>query len=90
MSERQKGAPRPDEAPSTGVGRSRHHLVTDATGIPLAVTLTGGNCVERAFAHLHWFRRLRIRWEIRDDIHEALLTLGCSIICWGRLKNHHA
>jgi hypothetical protein len=24
-------------------------------------------------AHLHWFRRLRIRWEIRDDIHEAFL-----------------
>jgi hypothetical protein len=41
-------------------------------------------------SHLHWFRRLRIRWEIRDDIHEALLTLGCSIICWRRLKNHHA
>jgi hypothetical protein len=33
--------------------------------------------VERAFAHLHWLRRLRIRWEIRDDIHEAFLTLGC-------------
>ncbi|MFD9322388.1 hypothetical protein ACFWDQ_32870 [Streptomyces sp. NPDC060053] len=26
--------------------------------------------VERAFAHVQWFRRLRIRWEIRDDIHE--------------------
>ncbi|MFE9881730.1 transposase [Streptomyces sp. NPDC005784] len=24
--------------------------------------------VERTFAHLHWFCRLRIRWEIRDDI----------------------
>jgi transposase len=32
--------------------------------------------VEAAFALLHWFRRLRIRWEIRDDIHEAFLTLG--------------
>ncbi|GGW98221.1 hypothetical protein [Streptomyces lomondensis] len=41
--------------------------------------------VERAFAHLHWFRRLRIRWEIRDDIHEAFLTLGCVLICWRRL-----
>jgi hypothetical protein len=30
--------------------------------------------VARAFAHLHWFRRLRIRWEIRDDIHEAFLS----------------
>jgi transposase len=38
--------------------------------------------VEAAFALLHWFRRLRIRWEIRDDIHEAFLTLGCAIICW--------
>ncbi|MGX1887815.1 IS5/IS1182 family transposase, partial [Streptomyces sp. NPDC055287] len=43
--------------------------------------------VERAFAHLHWFRRLRIRWEIRDDIHEAFLTLGCALICWRRLKS---
>jgi hypothetical protein len=44
--------------------------------------------VEQAIALLHWFRRLRIRWEIRDDIHEALLTLGCAIICWPRLKIH--
>jgi transposase len=133
-------------------------LITDATGIPLAVTLTGGNrndvtqliplleavppvrgkrgrprrrpdavlgdrgydhdkyrrlvrklgvkpviarrgtehgsglgtqrwVVERAFAHLHWFRRPRIRWEIRDGIHEAFLTLGCALICWRRLKS---
>lgn len=34
----------------------------------------------RAFAHLHWFRRLRIRWEIRDDIHEAFLALGCALM----------
>lgn len=131
-------------------------MVTDATGIPLAVTLTGGNrddvtqlvplleavpsvrgkrgpprrrpdvvladrvydhdkyrrlvwelgvkpviahrraehgsglgtrrwVVERAFADLHWFRRLRIRWEIRDDIHEAFLKLACCIISWRRL-----
>lgn len=133
---------------------SKHHLITDATGIPLAVTLTGGNrndvtqliplleavppvrgkrgrprrrpdlvlgdrgydkyrrlvralgvtpviarrgtehgsglgtqrwVVERAFAHLHWFRRLRIRWEIRDDIHQAFLALACALICWRRL-----
>ncbi|MET9507824.1 transposase [Streptomyces flavidovirens] len=43
--------------------------------------------VERAFAHLHWFRRLRILWEMRDDIHEAFLTLGCALICWRRLKS---
>jgi hypothetical protein len=33
------------------------------------------------------FRRLRIRWEIRDDIHEAFLSLACGIICWRRLVN---
>jgi transposase len=36
-------------------------------------------------ALLHWFRRLRVRWEIRDDIHEAFLSLACGIICWWRL-----
>ena len=35
----------------------------------------------------NWFRRLRIRWEIRDDIHEAFLSLACAIICWRRLRN---
>ncbi|MFD9099017.1 transposase, partial [Streptomyces collinus] len=29
--------------------------------------------VERTIAWLHGFRRLRIRWERRDDIHEARL-----------------
>jgi transposase len=37
-------------------------------------------------ALLHWFRRLRIRREIRDDIHDAFVTLGCAIICWRRLQ----
>jgi transposase len=43
--------------------------------------------VEQSFALLHWFRRLRTRWEIRDDIHEAFLKLACAIICWRRLRN---
>lgn len=42
---------------------------------------------ERVFALLHHFRRLRIRWEIRDDIHEALLSLGGVLICWRRLAS---
>ena len=41
--------------------------------------------IEQSIALLHWFRRLRIRWEIRDDIHEAFLSLACAIICWRRL-----
>lgn len=43
--------------------------------------------MERAFAHLHWYRRLRVRWEIRDDVHEAFLTLGCALIRRRRLKS---
>ena len=43
--------------------------------------------VEQRFALLHWFRRLRIRWEIRDDLHEAFLSLACGIICWRRLRD---
>jgi transposase len=43
--------------------------------------------VEQTFALLHWFRRLRIRWEIRDDIHEAFLRLACAIICYRRLAS---
>ncbi|MFJ5035203.1 IS5 family transposase [Streptomyces sp. NPDC088560] len=150
-----KTGPSPVDRARTG---SKHHLITEAHGIPLAVSLTGGNrndvtqlipliqavppvrgrrgrprrrpdtlyadrgydhdkyrrqvravgitpviarrgtehgsglgvhrwVVEQSFVLLHWFRRLRIRWEIRDDIHEAFLSLACSIICWRRLRN---
>ena len=41
--------------------------------------------VEQTVALLHWFRRLRIRWEVRDDIHEAFLSIACSLICYRRL-----
>ncbi|MEN3611536.1 hypothetical protein AAH979_18495 [Plantactinospora sp. ZYX-F-223] len=41
---------------------------------------------EQMIALLHWLRRLLIRWEIRDDIHEAFLALACAIICWRRLR----
>lgn len=37
--------------------------------------------VERTFAWLNQFRRLRIRYERRDDIHMAFLVLGCALIC---------
>jgi hypothetical protein len=37
--------------------------------------------VERTIAWLHQHRRLRIPYELRDDIHEAFLAIGCSLIC---------
>jgi len=136
---------------------SKHHLITDAHGTPLAVTATGGNrhdvtqllplldaiprirgrtgrprhrpqrlyadrgydydkyrrllwrrgikpviarrgvphgsglgvtrwVVERTNAWIHGFRRLRIRYEIRDDIHEAFLKLACCVITYRRVS----
>jgi transposase len=43
--------------------------------------------VERTIAWLHQFRRLRVRFERRADIHEALLKLGCCLICWRFVKS---
>jgi len=37
--------------------------------------------VERTFAWLHNFRRLRVRYEKRADIHQALLKLASAVIC---------
>ncbi|MEU1576299.1 IS5 family transposase [Streptomyces collinus] len=143
-----KSGPSPVDRARPG---SKHHVLTDGQGIPLAVSLTGGNrndvtqllplldkvpavagvvgrprrrpdalladrgydhdkyrrlvrargiapviaergkehgsglgvfrwVVERTIAWLHGFRRLRIRWERRDDIHEAFLGLATCVI----------
>jgi len=135
-----------------GENGSKHHLIVDAEGIPLAVKVTGGHrhdvtqliplvdslppiagkvgrpirrpkevfadraydsdphrdqlrargiepmiaerntehgsglgifrwVVERTISWLHQFRRLRIRYERRADIHMAFPTLGCILIC---------
>jgi transposase len=142
--------------PGRGRLGSKHHLITDAGGIPLAVILTGGNrndvtqllplidaippirgrrgrpkrrprqefadrgynhdkyrrllrhrhitpkiarrgaphgsglgklrwVVERTFSWLHNFRRLRTRYERRADIHQAMISVACSVICLRRL-----
>ncbi|MFJ4803903.1 transposase [Streptomyces murinus] len=42
--------------------------------------------VERAFAWLHQFKRLRTRYEHRADLHQGLLDLDCSLICLRRLR----
>lgn len=42
--------------------------------------------IERTFAWLNQFRRLRVRYEKRSDIHQAFLSLGCALICWHFLK----
>jgi transposase len=42
--------------------------------------------VERTFAWINRFRRLTIRYERREDIHYALTSLACSLICLNRLR----
>lgn len=148
--------PSPVDRARTG---SKHHLITDSAGVPLAISLTGGNrndvtqllplvggiepvrgkvgrprqrvdrlladrgydhdkyrrelrrrgvkpiiarrqsehgsglgterwVVERTFAWLHNFRRLRTRYERRAELHLAFMQLGCAVVCqraqaWG-------
>jgi transposase len=43
--------------------------------------------VERSLSWLHQYRRLRVRYERRPDIHEAFLTLGRALICWKQLQH---
>jgi transposase len=43
--------------------------------------------IERSFSWLHQFRRLRTRYERDPEMHEAIIHLGCAIICWRRLTS---
>ncbi|MDG4790217.1 IS5 family transposase [Micromonospora sp. WMMD1102] len=145
-----KSGPSPVDRARPG---SKHHVLTEGAGIPLAVSLTGGNrhdvtellplidkippvrsrrgrprrrpdqlfgdraydhdkyrravrakgirpriarrgqpqgsglgvvrwVIERTIAWYHGMKRLRIRWERRDDIHEAFLALATCIITY--------
>ncbi len=136
---------------------SKHHILVDASGLPLAYALTGGNrhdvtrliplldripatagvagrprhrpeslladrgydydkyrrllrergikpviarrktehgsglgttrwVVERTFAWLHQFKRLHVRYERRAEMHEAMLAIGCCLICFRRYR----
>ena len=48
---------------------------------------TGGWWSGRWGGWLHQFRRLRVRYERRADIHEAFLALGCSLIYFSSLPS---
>ena len=43
--------------------------------------------VERTFAWLHNLKRLLVRYERRADMHQALLALGCCLVCFRRLRS---
>ncbi len=38
--------------------------------------------VDQTFSWLDKYRRLRVRYERRADIHLAFVLLGCALICW--------
>jgi IS5 family transposase len=42
--------------------------------------------VERTLSWLNRFRRLKVRYERRADIHQAFLSLGCALVCWRYLR----
>jgi transposase len=43
--------------------------------------------IERAQSWLHQPRRLKLRYEKRADVHEALLELSCILICHASLRS---
>ena len=38
--------------------------------------------VERTLSWINRYRRLRVRYERREDIHQAFLSLASALICW--------
>ena len=43
--------------------------------------------VERTHSWLNRYRRLKVRYERRQDIHQAFLSLGCALICLNYLQH---
>ncbi|MDP9354691.1 MAG: transposase, partial [Chloroflexota bacterium] len=42
--------------------------------------------VERTLAWLGQFRRLTVRYERREDIHHAVVSLGCALVCYNAIE----
>ena len=42
--------------------------------------------VERTLSWMNRNRRLKVRYERREEIHQAFLDLGCALICWRYLE----
>ena len=45
--------------------------------------------VERTLSWLNRFRRLKVRYERRADVHQAFLELGCALICWNHVQRSY-
>lgn len=75
----------------SGYDHDKHRRLLRALGITPVIARRGKThgsglgrhrwVVERGFAHLHNFRRLRTRYERDPEIHTAFLTLAYAILC---------
>jgi transposase len=96
---------RPRRRPRRLLGDGAYHSRRDrralrARGIQAKIPRPGGGhgsglgrerwVVERTLSWLHQYRRLRIRYERREDIHEAFLAIGCGLICFKALVRAEA
>ncbi len=80
-----------------GYDHDSHRGMVRALGITPVIARRGADhgsglgrmrwVVERSFAWLHAFKRLRTRYERRADIHQALVSLACSVICLRTLNS---
>jgi transposase len=43
--------------------------------------------VEQTLALMHQFKRLRVRDDRDDHVHEAFMTIACAVMCWRRLHS---
>ena len=41
---------------------------------------------ERTLAWLNRYRRLKVRYERLADVHQAFLSLGCTLVCWNFVR----
>ena len=86
-------------ARNAGLTAARGHwiLILDAdervlpdpavTPLVIAPRLTRPVPVGRALTNSVGVRRLRVRYERRDDTHEGFLSLGCAMICLSTLEH---
>jgi transposase len=80
-----------------GYDSDPHRLTLSGRGIATSIARRGephGSglglvryVVEQTIALLHQFRRLRVRYDKRDDVHETFMKIGCAMICWRRLHS---
>jgi transposase len=45
--------------------------------------------VERTLSWVNRYRRLKVRYERRADVHQAFLELGCALICWKHVQRSY-